>query len=116
MPLGLPRQELAGVPLLYELRQHQEGDLGQPSADLNRGAQTFVAVRRRHADVDDRQIWNLTLDRRHKMDGVARCPSTTSIPSSVKRRAIPSRSKTLSSPITTRTGSQLPLSSARRPG
>ena len=38
------------------LRQEEHGDLGPLGAHLDRGARALVGLRRRHADVDDRDV------------------------------------------------------------
>ena len=38
------------------LREHEHADGGPPAADRGRGDEPFVGVRRRHADVDDRDV------------------------------------------------------------
>ena len=44
------------VARLHVVRKEEHPDLGMPLADLLRGNEPFVRVRRRHADVDDRNV------------------------------------------------------------
>src|SRR5262249_18601258 len=53
---GALRQEVERVLRLDVLREHEHARLWVLLADLARGAQALVGVRRRHADVDDRDL------------------------------------------------------------
>ena len=50
------REELGRVAGLDVLREHEHAGVGVALADLARRAQALVGVRRRHLDVDDRDV------------------------------------------------------------
>ena len=72
------------------------------AADLVRGLDALVGLRRRHADVHDGHIGLVLVDRREQLVGVD-ASATTSMPSPRTNDAMPSRNSGLSSAITTRT-------------
>ena len=54
--LGAVADEVDGVALLVELREHQHADLGVARAELERGAQAVVLAARRHPHIHHRDI------------------------------------------------------------
>ncbi len=54
--LGIVGDELDGVALLDELREHQQPHVGQLPPDHERGAHAVVGVIRRHLHIDDRDV------------------------------------------------------------
>ena len=74
--------------------------------DLQGGLHPLVVVRRREPDVDDGHVGEKLRTLRSRSPAVRQHP-TTSSPFSSSRRARPSRSRTLFSAITARTGSPL---------
>jgi hypothetical protein len=67
-------QQLDGVLHLNERRQHQQRHLGEPRPDLPGCPEPLGGVRRRHADVDDRQVGCGLLDQRQQMLAVVGQP------------------------------------------
>jgi hypothetical protein len=63
-------QQLDGVALLDVLREHQHGQSRDLLAGTDRGSQAFVGERRRHADVDDREVRPVFLDRAEQVFAV----------------------------------------------
>ena len=74
---------------------------GHALADLYGGADAFVGVGRRHADVDDCEIRLDPVDGVEQLDRVAH-RGTTSRPASLNNRVSPARRSTESSAITMR--------------
>ena len=86
------------------LGEDHDPDVGMRRADLARGAQALVGVRRWHADVDDGDVGRVRVDRAQEL-GRRRPPGpTTSKPGAVSSCAMPSRTSRASSARTTRTG------------
>ena len=101
--LGVLLEQAHRVARLEVVREHEHADLGMRAADLLRGDEALVGVRRRHRDVDDRDVRARQLDAsRRARRRVAALP-TTSSPASASSRARPSRRSVSSSAITTRT-------------
>ena len=98
------------------LRQDQDPDAGMARADLVGGAQAFVGVGRRHPDVDDRDVGPVRVDLARAARPASHAWAATSIPARVSIDAIPSRTMTLSSAITTRTAAPRSRRSRRRAG
>ena len=102
-PLRVLGEHARGDPGLEVLREDHDRRAGAPRADLVRRAQPFVGVRRRHADVDDRDLRIVRVDLAQQLLRGARPARLTSIPDSSSSAAIPLRTSRLSSAITTRT-------------
>ena len=68
--LGPLREQLDRVTRLHVLREHQDAHLWPARPDQLRRAQPFVGVRRRHPNVDDRDIRSRALDERAQLVGV----------------------------------------------
>ena len=60
--LGVLLEQAHRVPGLDVVGEHEHADLGMRAADLLRSDETFVRVRRRHPDVDDRNVRPRQLD------------------------------------------------------
>ncbi len=78
------------------LREDDDADLGVPLADLARGLETFVGERRRHADVDDRDVGHEPADPPDEILAVVDL-ATTSKSSASRSRTRPSRKSSESS-------------------
>ncbi len=70
-PACVPGEELAGVPLLDVLREHEHRELRCSLPQLERRTDALVGERRRHANVDDRHLGLLAHDRGEEPGRVA---------------------------------------------
>ena len=72
--LGALGEQVERVLGLDVLREDEHARAGMPLADLARGPQPLVGVRRRHPDVDDRDVRAVGAHLQHQLLGVARLP------------------------------------------
>ena len=104
-PLRVLLEQPQRVARLDVVREEEHADRRDARcADLLRGDEALVGVRRRHADVDDRDVRPLEADLPRSALAASSTWATTSTFASSSRRTIPSRVSIVSSATTTRTG------------
>ena len=65
-------EERERVRRFHDLREEEDSDLGVRLSDLSRSLRAFVRLRRRHADVDDRDIRLVAANRVLQLVGIGR--------------------------------------------
>jgi hypothetical protein len=95
------RQQVDGLHELDVCRKDDDRRLGELRANDARRFEAFGGVRRRHPDVDDREVWPMTADEVDELRRGLALTHHTWNPRRSSRLASPSRRRTSSSASTT---------------